>query len=222
MEKISGIIFDMDGLILDTEAIYCECNVSTAPKYGLKGFDKAYYKEEIGLSEEHAYQKYLSDFDYVSKESIDGFYKESRQKVKDIFDTSGAPLKPGVIELLDYLKEQDIPCVVASSNTTEMINQLLSKANLLPYFKGIVSGDEVTHAKPHPEIVEVALEKLGSPAAETVMLEDSLNGIRASFTAGVPVIMVPDLLEPTEEAIEKTHRIKADLFEVLAYIQKTK
>lgn len=222
MNKISGIIFDMDGLMLDTEAIYCESNISTAPEFGLKGFDKAYYKKEIGLSEERAYQKYLTDFDYLPKETIDEFFKASRQKVAEIFATSGAPLKPGIEELLDYLKEENIPCVVASSNTKETVERLLNKANLMRYFKGTISGDEVTHAKPNPEIVEVALRKLGTEANETLMLEDSLNGIRASFSAGVPVIMVPDLLEPSEEALEKAHSIKKDLFEVLTFIQERK
>ena len=220
MKKVSGVIFDMDGLILDTEAIYCESNVSTAPDFGLTGFDKEYYKEEIGLSEEHAYAKYLADYSNLPKENIDGFFKASRQKVRETFASTGAPLKPGIKEILTYLNEAGIPCVVASSNTEEAIEQLLNKANLMSYFKDTVSGDDVTHAKPHPEIVEVALAKLGTKAEETLMLEDSLNGIRASHTAGIPVIMVPDLLAPDEEALAKSYAVKKDLFEVLEFIKE--
>ena len=220
MKKVSGVIFDMDGLILDTEAIYSECNIVTAPKYGLKNFDLDYYKEEIGLSEEHAYQKYVEDFPYLTQDKLDGFFKESRDLVRKTFAETGAAKKPGIVEILTFLKEQNIPCVVASSNTREAIDQLLEKADLSKFFKDTVSGDEVTHAKPHPEIVEIALEKLGTKAEETLMLEDSLNGIRSSFTAGVPVIMVPDLLEPNEEALEKSLTVKKDLFEVLDFIKE--
>lgn len=220
MKKISGVIFDMDGLILDTEAIYSECNIVTAPEFGLKNFDLDYYKEEIGLSEEHAYQKYLEDFSYLPTENIDNFFKVSRELVRKTFAETGAALKPGIVEILTFLNEQNIPCVVASSNTREAIDQLLDKADLTKFFKDTVSGDEVTHAKPHPEIVEIALSKLGTKPEETLMLEDSLNGIRSSYSAGVPVIMVPDLLAPNEEAIEKSHSVKKDLFEVLDFIKE--
>ncbi|MBO0477396.1 HAD family hydrolase [Vagococcus sp. DIV0080] len=220
MKKVSGIIFDMDGLILDTEAIYCESNITIAKEFGLKGFDKEHYKEEIGLSDEHAYQKYLKDFSYLPEETIQAFFDASRNRVKERFATEGAPLKPGIIEILTYLKEQNIPCVVASSNTTAAIKQLLEKADVMDFFKDTVSGEDVTHAKPHPEIVEVALKKLGTKAEETLMLEDSLNGIRASYAAHVPVIMVPDLLEPSEEALEKALCVKKDLFEVLDFVKE--
>ncbi|MEG2708285.1 MAG: HAD-IA family hydrolase [Vagococcus sp.] len=174
----------------------------------------------MGLSDEHAYQKYLKDFSYLPEETIQAFFDASRNRVKERFATEGAPLKPGIIEILTYLKEQNIPCVVASSNTTAAIKQLLEKADVMDFFKDTVSGEDVTHAKPHPEIVEVALKKLGTKAEETLMLEDSLNGIRASYAAHVPVIMVPDLLEPSEEALEKALCVKKDLFEVLDFVKE--
>ncbi|MDT2850253.1 HAD family phosphatase [Vagococcus carniphilus] len=214
MKTFNGVIFDMDGLIFDTEAIYCASNVEMAKEFGLKEYDEAYYRTEIGLSEEHAFEKYLADYSYLPKETIQAFFDESRNKVRKTFKESGAPLKPGVVELLTFLNEQEIPCIVASSNTRDAIDQLLTKANLTNYFIDTVSGDEVTHAKPHPEIVEKAVEKLGTNPSETVMLEDSLNGIRASYSANVPVIMVPDLIEPDEEALEKVYAVKKDLFEV--------
>lgn len=222
MKTINGVIFDMDGLIFDTEAIYCQSNMEAAKEYGLEGFDEAHYREEIGLSDEHAYQKYLKDYSDLPKETIDAFFKASRQKATDTFHASGAPLKAGIRELLEYLKEISVPCVVASSNTTEAIELLLDKADLRSFFKGIVSGNDVTHAKPDPEIIEKAVSLLDTLPNETIMLEDSLNGIRASYTAGVPVIMVPDLLAPCDEALEKVFSVKKDLFEVLTFIKEKK
>lgn len=220
MEKVSGVIFDMDGLILDTESIYCKNNIKTAAEVGIKDYDLAHYKTEIGLSEEHSMEKYLKDYSYLSKEDIQYFFDKSRERSWKELTEVGAPLKTGIVELLTYLKENNIPCVVASSNTRVAINQLIAKAGLEHFFVDTVSGDDVTHAKPHPEIVEVALTKLGIKPEETIMLEDSLNGIRASSAAGVPVIMVPDLLEPDSEALEKTLSVKKDLFEVLRFIQE--
>ncbi len=220
MKKISGVIFDMDGLIFDTEAIYSASNIATAKEFGLEGYDEAYYRTEIGLCEKRAYQKYLTDFDFLDENIIQQFFDESRKKAKAIFTENGAPLKPGAIELLTYLNEENIPCIVASSNTRAAIDQLLEKADLEKYFITTVSGDEVTHAKPHPEIVEKAVDKLGTSPEETIMLEDSLNGIRASYSAKVPVIMVPDLIEPNTEAFEKTYMIKKDLFEVINLIKE--
>ena len=219
MKKVSGVIFDMDGLILDTEAIYSACNIEVAPDFGLDGYDLDKYREEIGLSETHAFEKYLADYPHLPKEAIEGFFNAGREKVLATFAKEGAPKKTGIVELLTYLNEHNIPCVVASSNNRQAVDHLITKANLQDYFKGTISGDDVTHAKPHPEIVEKAVAKLGTHPEETLMLEDSLNGIRASFTAGVPVIMVPDLLPPNEEAIEKSESIQKDLFDVLAFIQ---
>lgn len=220
MEKLSGVIFDMDGLILDTESIYCKNNIKTAAEVGIKNYGLAEYKTEIGISEEHSMEKYLKDYAYLSKEAIETFFTKSRERSWKELTEVGAPLKKGIVELLTYLKENNIPCVVASSNTRVAIDQLISKAGLKDFFIDTISGDDVTHAKPHPEIVEVAVSKLGTKPEETMMLEDSLNGIRASYAAGVPVIMVPDLLEPDAEAIEKSYRIKNDLLEVLAFIKE--
>lgn len=220
MEKISGVIFDMDGLILDTEAIYSVSNIEIAKKFGLEGYDESYYKTEIGLSEDHVLKKYIQDYPNFSEKRIREFFDASRKSVRETFKKEGAPLKKGIVELLNYLKQEKIPCIVASSNTKETIEDLLIKADLKDYFIGYVSSNDVTHAKPDPEIVIKALEKLGTKKNETIMLEDSLNGIRASYSAGVPVIMVPDLLEPTAEAIEKSYMIKKDLLEVLTFIKE--
>ena len=219
MKKISGVIFDMDGLIFDTEAVYCKNNMKVSKQFNMPGYNQEYYTSEVGLGEKAVYEKYIKDFPMLSTDEIDQFFKESRKSTWEDFSTIGAPIKPGARELLDYLNEQGIRCVVASSNNREAIDMLLEKAELVNCFEGIVSGNDVEHAKPHPEIVEKAVEILGTDRAETVMLEDSLNGIRASFTAGVPVIMVPDLVLPNDEAKEKTLMIKDSLFDVLDYMK---
>ncbi|MGX4686956.1 HAD family hydrolase [Vagococcus sp. JNUCC 83] len=219
MKKISGVIFDMDGLIFDTESVYSKNNIEIAQKFKMPGYNAEYYKTEVGLGEKAVYEKYIKDFPMLTQDEIDQFFKESRASTWDDFSTVGAPIKPGMEELLTYLNNHGIKCVVASSNNREAIDLLLEKAGLLDKFSGIVSGNDVIHAKPNPEIVEKAVDILGTSKEETVMLEDSLNGIRASYTAGVPVIMVPDLILPNDEAIEKTLTIKDSLYDVLDYVK---
>lgn len=210
----------MDGLLLDTEAVYCRTNIEYAKKWGLKGYDKAHYLTELGQGEAETYRRYYVDFPETSDENIENFIKETRESIHTEFTEIGAPIKPGVFELLDYLKAEEIPCVVASSNNRGAIEVLLENAKMADYFTGIVSGDDVTHAKPHPEIVEKAIALLGAEPDELVMLEDSLNGIRASHTAKVPVVMIPDLLPPNDEAREKTVAIYPSLHEYLASLQE--
>lgn len=215
MEKeYKGVIFDMDGLLFDTETIYCEASLNLAPKYGLTGYDKAVYMRYVGISDEELQQAYYRDFSDVPKKMIDGFMDETHQEVKKMFLAGRAALKPGVVEILRYFKQENIPCVVASSNLRMFIDILLENAKIRSFFVGIISAEDVVRAKPDPEIVEKAVEMLGITASECLMLEDSYNGVRASYEAGVDVIMVPDLLQPIPEISEKTLMVKSDLSEV--------
>ncbi|MGY3750588.1 HAD family hydrolase [Vagococcus acidifermentans] len=220
MQSIKGIIFDMDGLLFDTEKVYSEVNIRLAKEFGLTGYDDAYYLTEVGLSDEEVFQKYLHDFSEHRAEVIKSFFEETRQATMHEFRTNGAPVKPYVVPLLEYLQEVRIPAVIASSNMKHYIEVLLEKSNIQNYFKGIVSADDVKNAKPDPEIVHKAVELLETPNVETLMLEDSINGIRAAHAAKVPVVMVPDMLPPDEEAREKTLCIVDSLADVLHFIKQ--
>lgn len=218
MGKYSGVIFDMDGLIFDTEIVYLETNVRLAPKYGLVGLDHDYMMTCIGISDKEVYEKYRNDFPNVSKENMDAFISAGHQEVRAFFESGQTQLKPGARELLAVLKKENIPCVVASSNLREFIELLLEKAGIQDYFAGIVSANEVKQAKPDPEIVEKAVALLQLKPSECVMLEDSLNGVRAAYSASVPVIVVPDLLSPDFEMKDKASHIVPSLFEVTELI----
>lgn len=217
---IKGLIFDMDGLLFDTEEIYCQANLALAPDFGLEGYSKEYYFQYVGVSDEETHAAYYRDFPNVEREVIDSFMVAGHAKVRSMFEAGMAPLKPGALELLQYLKEVKIPAIVASSNNREFIDLLLAKGNVTDYFIGSISGEEVMRAKPDPEIVEKAVLQLALNPAECLMLEDSFNGVRAADSAQVPVIMVPDLLAPTPEMVEKTQAILPSLHEVKEYLIK--
>ena len=135
-------------------------------------------------------------------------------------EVNGLRKKKGLIGLLDYLESKNIKKIVASSSIKSVVSLFLEKEQLTPYFDAIIGGDEVTRAKPSPEIYEKAWLKTQVPKEHTLVLEDSLNGIRASYDANIPVIMIPDLILPTNEAKEKTLMILDDLNQVKTFIKQ--
>ncbi len=209
------VIFDMDGLMFDTEPLYYEANQRTADKLGIP-FDYAFYKQFIGASDADFFD---AIYQTVSKEKADLFIEESRKDLRDLFYSTVPTLKPGLRELLDFLKEEKVKLAVASSSHHELIDTLLEKAELTSYFDAIVGGDEVEESKPNPEIFLKAAELTGPDHSDIMVLEDSLNGIRAGYSAGFKVIMVPDLIAPDKEAESKTIAICKDLFEVISEIK---
>lgn len=219
-KKVKALIFDMDGLLFDTEEIYCAANLELAPDFGMKEYSKEYYFQYVGVSDEETHNAYYKDFAYLGKEKIDAFVRAGHIKVREMFQAGMAPLKPGVKELLAYLAEAEIPSIVASSNNREFIELLLEQSQISHHFVGTVSGEDVKRAKPDPEIVLKAIAELGFAAEECLMLEDSFNGVRASYSADVPVIMVPDLLAPTPEMEEKCVAILPSLHEVKDFLIK--
>ena len=128
------------------------------------------------------------------------------------------PQKKGIKELLTFLKENQIPTAVASSTRREVVMRELEEGGLLPYFDRVICGDMVERSKPEPDIFLKACESLSIDATEAYAIEDSYNGIRAAFRAGMKPIMVPDLAEPTEEMEKLACCILPSLFEVMEYL----
>lgn len=213
MAKIKGVIFDMDGLLFDTEKIYYQTQQAAADKMGF-AFDEEVYKRFIGVSDEEVWQEYFQMYADHGREKIQEFIDESWGAAKEHFKTGEVDLKPGVKELLAELKQRNIPKVVASSNVREVIETLLDHAGIADDFIGIVSADDVQRAKPAPDIFQKALTLLELEPQEALVLEDSQNGIYAANAAEIPVIMVPDMLLPDTELRDKTVAVCDSLLEV--------
>lgn len=212
MHKISAVIFDMDGLMLDTEKIYYRVNHQTASELGFDGFTVDFYKQFIGSGDE-GYRAGIYEA-FGDDNLAERFLDEADRRLEQVFLKEPIDKKPGVIELLDYLRQEEIPAVVASSTNRRMVDAILDHTGIVDYFSGIVGGDEVAQAKPAPDIFLKAADMLNCPKEEMLVLEDSLNGIRAADKAGIHVVMVPDIIEPNDEAREKALAIYSDLFEV--------
>ena len=215
--KVNAVIFDMDGLLFDTEMVYYEATQMVAGQMGFP-YDKEFYLRFLGVSDEEVWANYHEIFAEYGRETVQRFIDESFQETLTRFASGNVQLKPGVMELLDFLEEQDIPKVVASSNQRKVIELLLEKNNLLTRFDMIVSAENVKRAKPDPEIFLLAQQKLGTTKENTLILEDSQNGILAAEAAEIPVIMVPDLLEPSAELADKTVAVVSSLHEIPTFI----
>ncbi|WP_239078321.1 MULTISPECIES: HAD family hydrolase [Deefgea] len=187
--KIAAAIFDMDGLLIDSERMSLACwhdaalelghTISEHIPLGMIGMHssktESYLRSELG-----------KDFPVMTlRARTHEIYLERSQSAID--------LRPGVLELLDYLRERAIPCAVATSTRRSIAIHHLETTRLLPYFQFAVCGDEITHPKPAPEIYLKAIAKLNAQAADCIVFEDSNFGAQAGHAAGCRVFMVPDL-----------------------------
>ena len=128
------------------------------------------------------------------------------------------PLKSGASELLASLARAGIPCAVASSSAREEIESRLGRVGVLPFFRAIAGGDEVTRGKPDPAVYRLAAERLGASAERCLAFEDSENGIRAAVAAGMAVIAVPDLKAPPDEIAALSLHVLGQLDDALAHV----
>ena len=190
-----NVIFDMDGVIFDSERAYVNAYKELAPKYGLHDWEKVHQAcmDSIGVTREKTRQIF---FEYVGFEFD---YAAYREEVSELLMKTDYEIKPGVYELFAWLKEQGAHIALASSTREESVRRSLGKANLTEYFETLVCGDMITHSKPDPEIFLTAAERIGAEPESCYVIEDSYNGIRAAHAAGMHPIMVPDILQPDEE-----------------------
>ena len=201
-------IFDMDGLLIESERLIAEHWMKLAERDGLDR-DKVWAAclGSLGVTPEkvrEVAQYYLgADFPY------DAYQTEVEENIRKELNGGPMPVKKGAFEMLEYLKQAGIPAVVASSNPKHVVKELLGGNGLLPYFTEVFGGDAVTRSKPNPDLFLYAASSMDADPANCLVFEDSFNGIRAAHAAGMMSIMVPDLLQPTEE-ISALYTAKAD------------
>ncbi len=218
MAQIKAVIFDMDGLMFDTEKIYYKANQKTADHLGME-YTFETYAQFIGMGDTD-YRKTMRSL-YQDQTLLDEFFVKSNKVLEYLLLHGQVDLKPGLIELLNYLKTENIITVVASSTHRYLVDPLLDRLDVRKYFNEVVGGDEVARAKPDPAIFNKAFEKTAIKSKkEVLILEDSKNGVRAAYEAGIPVIMVPDMIEADEEMKKKTLAVLSDLKAVINSIQQ--
>ncbi|MGK0550944.1 HAD family hydrolase [Enterococcus faecalis] len=219
MTKIDGVIFDMDGLLFDTELIYYRSTQKIADAMGFP-YSKATYLQFLGVSDAEVFENYQQMFQSFGETAVAEFLRQISADTHREFASGNVPLKEGVLDVLEELDQAGVPRVVASSNLRPTIELLLDGAGIKGRFSGIISAEDVQRAKPDPEIFNKARHFLGTAAERTLIFEDSFHGVTAAYKAGIPVIMVPDLIEPTPEIQQKTVTILNSLKEAPAYLKQ--
>ncbi|MES2206403.1 MAG: HAD family phosphatase [Pseudomonadota bacterium] len=214
---LAAVVFDMDGLLIDSARAYTEALVNVAKQLGYNIPDSAQW---VGLMGFELKKRLIENFG--AQFPLELYYKQVNEYFNERME-QGAPLKEGSIELLDFLKSIQLPCAVATSASRETAFHHLSKTNIISYFQVVITRDDVAKSKPHPDVYLEAANRLGVEASECLALEDSYHGIRAAHAAGMMPIMVPDTLPATPEMHEKCitiaeslHAVKNHLLQVSA------
>ena len=212
------VIFDMDGVIVDSEAVYLAGYLHAAELYDLPIEDmRTAVGRATGVTDNMERAIMVETFSHLPQFSMDKTYKACR----DYFNGQ-MKLKPGAAEILKYLRDNSIPTGLASSSPRAMIEKVLKPHDVLQYFDTVISGDMVEHGKPDPEIFLKCAAQLGIPESkysETFVIEDSHNGIRAAHAAGMQPVMVPDQLPATDEMRRLSAAVLPSLSDVIEWLQ---
>lgn len=209
--QLRGAIFDMDGLMFDTERLYGLAWEATARKYGQTP-DPAMHQSICGTSGESSRQAVRKHYPDVTE--IDSFISDGIRWVQDYMNDS-VPEKPGIHEIIEYLYEQGFRLAVASGSSHEIVVRNLKKVGLSKYFSAIVGGLDIEHGKPAPDIFLAAADKIGIPPQECYVFEDGINGMLAAIAAGCSAVMVPDVMPPTDFIKENCTAIYPSLLDAL-------
>lgn len=211
------IIFDMDGLLFDTERMFMSLRADVLPKYGYEHHIED-YMETVGVSGKklHEILERIYGPDYPKEEVT----RDTRKKQLEYIAVHGVPLKPGIMELLKWTKEKKIPCCVASSSQRPYVEAFIGAAGIGEYFSFYICGDEVSHSKPDPEIFLSCCRKNKTEPSNALVLEDSENGVTAAYNGNIPVICIPDMKQPSGDIIKKTAAVLPSADRVISWIQE--
>lgn len=214
---VKAVIFDMDGVLFDTEKLCMDSWIAVAGEQGIPDMEK-FFPSCIGrnLTDTKAlFRDFYGDvYDYEK------FRKQASVWFHNYIEQKGLPVKKGVRELLDFLQRRGYDIGLASSTSRPSVEEHLERAGIREYFQSLTTGDMVEHSKPCPDIYLMACKSVGVDPARAIAIEDSPNGIRAAYSAGMIPVMVPDLIAPDQEMRKKSVLICRDLVEVMRFLDK--
>ncbi len=213
--RVEAVVFDMDGLLVDTESMFRDVMMEVSRRRGLD-MPLPVFLRMVGLQHEAsravAMAHFGDDFDYEPWIADAWALAQARHAV-------GVALKEGVVELLDYLEAAAIPRAIATSSGHPSVTRTLGPSGLLERFQTIVAAGDYPRGKPNPDPFLTAADRLAIDPAHCLALEDSHNGVRAAHAAGMMTIMVPDLLEATQEMRALCVAVSETLHEVRALLE---
>ena len=215
--EIKAVLFDMDGLMVDTESLSTEAFINSAKVQGYN-MTKEETLKVLGFTKANIYQFWI---DYFQGTNVDGkkLVDDHYEYIENVLYTVGPEKMPYVEELLKYLKENNYKIAVASSSDTADIKNNLEKTKLEKYIDEIASGAEVENGKPAPDVFLLAAERLDVDPKDCLILEDSKAGIKAGKASGAMVFMVPDMFTVDKECEDTADRILTNLGEVIGILE---
>jgi HAD superfamily hydrolase (TIGR01509 family) len=213
-----AVVFDMDGLLLDTEVLAREALQLAGRELGLPLPDEV-SRQMIGVPVDGTTRLLLAHFG--NEAPIERLLGAASRHLHALIGAGNLRVKPGVGALLDALDRTGLPRAVATSSARAKALHHLNAAGLFDRFNAVLTRDDVARGKPHPDLYLAAAERLGLAPAHCLALEDSYNGVRAACAAGMPVVMVPDLLPATDEMRRVCHAVVDSLYDVLTLIEKS-
>jgi len=216
MIKPALVIFDMDGLMLDTEPLAIQGWKSAAKELNIT-IPEDIYHQVIGKTRELCKSimlERIQSFDFEAALTIVHKY------VDLYFETHGVPLKPGLLHILDCLEEKGVKKSVATSTATDRAIHKLTLANISHRFDAIIGGDQVPHSKPAPDIFLKSASSCRTAPKDCIVLEDSNPGAQGGYSAGMQVIVIPDLVPPADATRSKALAICKDLYQAWDFINQ--
>lgn len=211
-----AVIFDLDGLLIDSEIISYKMYADLLQKHNLRFTLDTYARHYSGKNGVTNMQNLI--FTYHLPISLEQGLAYVDALEKGYF-AEGVPLKPGARELLHFLKRRDIKILLASSSTRERALSVLAQHGIENCFDAMVFGPEIAHGKPAPDIFIKAREKSGEASADCLVLEDSEAGIRAAYAAGIDVICVPDMKRPDGAFLSVAASVLPSLLDVPLWLE---
>lgn len=214
---ITALIFDMDGLLFDSERIVQRSWEISGNELGIPGMGEVIY-HTLGMnrSGRNAYFREHIREDFPCEE----FGNRTRENFWKIVDNEGLPLKKGAKNLLEYGKAHGYKMAVATSSSRDYAMNNLKSAGIDIYFDSVICGDMVKKAKPDPEIYIRSGEELGEKPENCLALEDAPGGIEAAYLAGMHPVMIPDLVTPTENVRKRTYQVLDSLEDIIELLEK--
>lgn len=214
---LKAVIFDMDGLLIDSEVISYKCYKKLIESYGysftMDDYVKDYPGKQLKVSLQFMKEHYQLDYDVEEK------FQYFHQLKVQLLQKEGVQLKKGAKELLDYLHKHHYKIALATSSLASRANQMLETHHMIDDFDVMVYGPDVKRGKPFPDIFLKACERLNVLPSEAIVLEDSEAGIQAAYDAKVPAYCIPDLKQPGEDYVQKTQGVLTSLLDVITILE---
>ena len=216
MNKIKAVLFDMDGVIFDTEREYLKEWNKIFEKYGYE-MKKEIYVSVMGRGRKKVKEIFKENFG--DDLPIEEMYIEKDKMLKEAIENNEVPLKQGALELLEFLKRNGYKTALATSAKKDRVKSQVTHAKINNLFDAIVCADDIVKSKPNPEIFLKAAEKVNIKPENCIVIEDSEAGIRAAFNAGMIAFHVKDLKEADENIKKYCNKNFENLIEIKKYIE---